>query len=836
MSWKPLMVIKKTVSLITIIFVVYSVFFCAMGFADDSQESIAAQIKLLGSEFDIALKDLSKKISQSEARFDSVINSSSSRHDKFVSISSLWRDLLGEAPKLAVKIQSDKHFKAINRLKTPEVKNKLTEQLEQKISAIQNQQEIVSDRFYLHLNKLSNARAELLDQMAQNNNNLFLSLLADSNDIYYELVAIPSRFIQFTRTKTHDVEAIADKGLAGYFKIFKDLVFFVLSLFIPFFAVFLFRKLAELQAKMKRELWRKRESKYTLIANFIQRFSPYLGWLVAYATLKAISSFWVHSIFEDGIKILPLAFLYVHYRIAGLLFEDVFKLIGRSLNYHYSNYASMLGATFRPIGLFYFFTYSLLYIVEYCTGQVLIFNLLQTVLPYAGIIVTILSFRNWTTHVSQMLIAIPGFPHQKASEVLSYRFGFVFLIPSIFVCIIYAFIHRLISLLSNIDFFKRLFIKLSRSKIELSQSSDQSGATSAEEIREYEKFFSDECIEQYGLISNVFANEFEQISHEINDWINDNEDDHTIAIMGDNGIGKTTVLDRLARRFQSVRTVRIKIEPKVTRNQDLKEALAKAFGMPNEEESCIKLVKNYNAEVKEKVLIIVDDAHHLFISQVDGLTAFRTFLGVISLDTENLFWVVAFNQFAFSYLKGVIGFTQHFRTEVVLGKWSSESIHGLLKSRHELSKYKISYESIGQYALLSDADDVKSKMEYQFYNIIWEQAAGNPRVAMRLWLSSLTKSKFKTLQVSLPERISNEQLMRLDDNAWFVLAAITRHRCLSKKETSEACNFPMPVVSHALIVALDGGIVVKTSNRRYQLSFLYQNDIIKNLKMKNFIL
>ena len=294
------------------------------------------------------------------------------------------------------------------------------------------------------------------------------------------------------------------------------------------------------------------------------------------------------------------------------------------------------------------------------------------------------------------------------------------------------------------------------------------------------------------------------------------------------------LLDTVEHKAPDIEVLRIDIPPKITSNSDLKKLLQKSFNV-GEEESNLKLVKKFNDTRTGKTLILVDNAHHLFISDVDGLTAFRTFLSVISLETENIFWVVTFNQFAFSYLKGIMGFTQHFRTELHLGKWSIDDIRTLLMGRHTLSGYKLSYEKIGQYALLTDNDDIEHKMESQFHSILWEQSGGNPKIAIQLWLRSLSVTRSKTLEVILPEKMGTDLLMTLDDNAWFVLAAIARHRCLTKKEAAQACNFASHIVSHALKVCLDHGIVSRASSRRYELSFDYQSEIVKQLKMKNFI-
>jgi hypothetical protein len=295
------------------------------------------------------------------------------------------------------------------------------------------------------------------------------------------------------------------------------------------------------------------------------------------------------------------------------------------------------------------------------------------------------------------------------------------------------------------------------------------------------------------------------------------------------------MLDRVERHYQDLKVIRITIPPKVTTLDGLKDILMRNLALCGDGSLSRELLL-FDKTCEKKTLILVDSAHNLFISKIGGFEAYRAFLEIINLQTENLFWIASFNEYAYSYLQGVMGFAQYFREEIILGSWSHAAIEQLVLNRHDRTGFRLSFRKISPYAAhFRRADIVGSRVEDQFFGILWEQSNGNPRVAMHLWITSLVLKKNLLLEVGLPARALSGRMISLADNICFVLAAILRHGNLTKGEASIVCSLPKPTVSNALKLCLDGGFVHKGLKGRYSIDFAAHSEIITFLKTRNFV-
>jgi len=313
------------------------------------------------------------------------------------------------------------------------------------------------------------------------------------------------------------------------------------------------------------------------------------------------------------------------------------------------------------------------------------------------------------------------------------------------------------------------------------------------------------------------------------------EEDQSLAIYGEKGIGKTTLLDRIEKQFTEQKTIRISIPTKIWQKEELNSFFAKELGL-EETESLKKSILEFNKKQTGKTLILIDDAQNLFLGKYGGFEAFREFVTLVNLKTDKLFWCSSFNEYSWSYIKGVMGSAQYLRTEVFLGGWTDDAIRELILTKHKQSDYKLSYDQIIMASRSStNQSEAVSEAEEQFFRLLWEQSNGNPRVALFLWVNCLIPKGSNTLKVSLPERPKPEKLSFLDDNAWFVLAAIAKHENLTRNEAAATTSLEWAQVAHAIKICLEKGLLHRNEENRYRLHFQYQYDLIKQLRAKNFI-
>ena len=71
-----------------------------------------------------------------------------------------------------------------------------------------------------------------------------------------------------------------------------------------------------------------------------------------------------------------------------------------------------------------------------------------------------------------------------------------------------------------------------------------------------------------------------------------------------------------------------------------------------------------------KTLILVNNAHNLFLAKVGGFQAFKVFVDTINVPTKNLFWCVAINRYAWNYLEHVFSRNRCFSVVQDIPAWS----------------------------------------------------------------------------------------------------------------------------------------------------------------------
>ncbi|MEZ4750446.1 MAG: hypothetical protein R3B54_07405 [Bdellovibrionota bacterium] len=237
-------------------------------------------------------------------------------------------------------------------------------------------------------------------------------------------------------------------------------------------------------------------------------------------------------------------------------------------------------------------------------------------------------------------------------------------------------------------------------------------------------------------------------------------------------------------------------------------------------------------ESRKKTVYLLDDAHNFFLADIGGFEGFRAFLELTNIRLKNTFWAAAFNVHSWNYLDSVFGKNRFFRTLIPLVEWSEEEIQNMILSRHRKSQFKLAYEKV-VFAAQGNRGDFEDYAENTYFRLLWEQSSGNPRSAIYLWLSSLTRVG-NTIRVALPEDTDPEAFLDLQQDALFVYAAIVRHENLSTEEAIEVTDLPEGVVRHAIKVGMERSFLFRYGGR-YRVSAGWHNTIVSFLTKRNYI-
>ena len=721
----------------------------------------------------------------------------------------------------------------------------LKQQFEQQLESFKQQrQEALEDkidRYFKLFADVSEVRAQILTRLS------WESLISDSwqslrDDFIREIFAVPFRLFSIGYLRVMEVHSSLGNGLLGVWNLINNLGLLLVLFLVPWAT----RKTTRLivsrldryraallqvksvgtrgarQARMRTAFW-------------IQRLTPYAPLVLYLVAAKLIQVYIVGTIYEELKLLIPILIYFIVYKIFRHLVADALFSIQGLVDVQQSDVKALIDSTTKIIGRFFLISFSVMHLTESTVDQGLVFSAVSFAIQLLGWLVWAYAINRWKAYLAPAAAEIY---RNRLGQILNQscqgRLSLLFCLPTLVLILIGLAVRAIWSWLEGWEVTKRFVVRIYRKRVE-SLENESSARKSQELDSSYTEVFASEQALKPDWWVDANQEAFKRIKAEIDGWLAASEDDQSLVIYGEKGIGKSCLLERLSRSFEQLDVVSITVPPKITDEQRLREFLSEKLQI-EKSENLTRAMLEFNRSRSKKTIVLVDNAHNLFVGKVGGFEALRAFLDIINLSTENIFWCAAFNEYSWSYLKGIIGDSEFFRTEVYLSPWSDASIRSLIMKRHHQTVYRLSFDRL-ILASRSAASSLEAAAyaEEQFFRLLWEQSKGNPRIALHLWLRCLAPQGHQSLKVGLPERARAETISSISDTLWFVLSAVTNHENATRKEIADATNLELGAVSHAIKMGLEEKLLHRGDGNRYRLGFIYQYDIIRQLKAKNFI-
>jgi hypothetical protein len=317
-------------------------------------------------------------------------------------------------------------------------------------------------------------------------------------------------------------------------------------------------------------------------------------------------------------------------------------------------------------------------------------------------------------------------------------------------------------------------------------------------------------------------------------WLADRTEENTLLLVGQRGAGKTRVLERLrqdlAGRHPELDVRYLSVPAKTASGPQVLQLLGEGLGL-DLAAGPAALVRG-DAE-RRPTLIMVDDAHNLFLRRVGGLEGWQTLLGLTNARVVNVFWLIAVNDQSWAYLANVFARDYQFRNVLWTKPWTQNETRSLILSRNQLSGYRIRYDDVLLVTRGPEAGSVRNA-EQRYFGLLWDACDGNPMLALQLWLTSV-HTEGRTVVVGLPEEPSGGPIERLASDFHFVYAAIVIHVTMSGDELIEVTAMSGGLVRAALKTGFDMGFVERASDGRYRIVPIWYPTVVGLLKRKNML-
>jgi len=320
------------------------------------------------------------------------------------------------------------------------------------------------------------------------------------------------------------------------------------------------------------------------------------------------------------------------------------------------------------------------------------------------------------------------------------------------------------------------------------------------------------------------------------EWARDPDLSGAAVVLGEFGIGKTTFLDHFVESLteSDLPVLRRTMVRRRTQPEEVYELIAEMFGFEAPRTEALLLEK---LTAEEPRTVIIDDCQHLFLRTINGFRGLDAFLRLVSLTGRRMFWVLAFDSYAWQFLNRVRDRRHYFHLIIDLPRLKEEHVQELIEIRNEHAQVTADFTN------LLDADDddddgnifevVRTAAGY--YRLLQEYAEGNPSVVKFYWLRSVRAVDANNVRVSLFDRPPPAQMKALTPTQRFALTALAQHGSMHVDELCLVIAADADEVELDIEQLLKDRFVVRNPDRTVRISVEYLRPILLELRNRNML-
>jgi uncharacterized protein YjeT (DUF2065 family) len=320
------------------------------------------------------------------------------------------------------------------------------------------------------------------------------------------------------------------------------------------------------------------------------------------------------------------------------------------------------------------------------------------------------------------------------------------------------------------------------------------------------------------LLENVYQSELTDLSS-----IPDSPAENLVLVVGNRGMGKSTLLGRLAQTHgesNDALVVRCSAGPFEATMDRFREAL----GAGPEEDVLEALTR------RAPSLVCVDDTQLLVRPVVRGLRDLDRLMDVATAVGPGSTWVMTMSTSAWLFVSRARSGSFLFDRVLRLESWDEGDIGRLIQSRCQDSGISPSFDGLVFQARPDDwvFGQRAEQIGESYYRVLWSAADGNPAVALEYWRESLRQRPDGTLAVRLFEEPSQLVTDHLPLNLLFLLRALLQIDRATVPEISDATGLPRSEVMDGLRHCLTRGFI-RQDGDAMELTWRWYTPVLRTL-------
>ena len=330
---------------------------------------------------------------------------------------------------------------------------------------------------------------------------------------------------------------------------------------------------------------------------------------------------------------------------------------------------------------------------------------------------------------------------------------------------------------------------------------------------------------RYG-IKHVGSSILQQLLHRTN-----SESGGAVVLVGETGGGKSVLMRRVSKETEK-KTILVSC-PKEGLDALINE-LARALHIDSESPKRHVVFKELR---KQEIEVLLIDNIHMLIRPYLGGQEQLDKLAELFEYTPNILCVVSTNSASWQYYLCVRAQRILDKNALILKPWTIDQIATLIRNSCDSAGIDPDFSRIviPRQFDNNNYDDPKERAFSGFTRILHGAAAGNPAVALGLWVKSLYTDKSGQVVARLPRLPASEELDNASLATLLVLRVICQSEIITREDILKSLQVSNREVAPVLLMSQRNQWVDVIDGKYYQLNWYWRKAIMRILTRQNLM-
>ncbi|MCI0488337.1 MAG: ATP-binding protein, partial [Blastocatellia bacterium] len=262
-----------------------------------------------------------------------------------------------------------------------------------------------------------------------------------------------------------------------------------------------------------------------------------------------------------------------------------------------------------------------------------------------------------------------------------------------------------------------------------------------------------------------------------------------VAVIGELGSGKTSFINACLKEvfdeYPAHKRVFIRT---ITNEAELAGELSDMLGIPGARN--FEDLQSQLGHRAQRSIIVLEDAHHLYLRTLGGFEALRRLLLLIANTSNQVLWVLSMRKYAWLYLDEVLNISDYFTFAINTENLTPLQQEQLILSRHKVSGFDLKFlpgavmEQRKKYRRASD-EEKHEMSKKEFFEELNEASEGNALAAIFYWLKSIASVEENTLVINPLQPLRFDFLWDMQIEKLLTLSMIIQHGTLTPEEHAQ---------------------------------------------------